>query len=97
MILRAFLFAFTRDHDVIDDGIAGLQHTEDRLPIAGESIKTAVSLLDSMIARKIDLQKMVHTPDPSYAGKLASCETEVEELRRLITLREQGNSNAASL
>ena len=60
MILRAFLFAFTRDHDVIDDGIAGLQHTEDRLPIAGESIKTAVSLLDSMIARKIDLQKMVH-------------------------------------
>ena len=29
MILRAFLFAFTRDPDVIDDGIAGLQHTED--------------------------------------------------------------------
>lgn len=53
--------------------------------------------LDSIIARKIDLQKMVHTPDPSYAEKLASCETEVEELRRLITLREQGNSNAASL
>ena len=53
--------------------------------------------LDSIIARKIDLQKMVHTPDLSYVEKLASCETEVEELRRLITLREQGNSNAASL
>ena len=47
MILRAFLFAFARDHDVIDDGIAGLQHTEDRLPIADESIKTAVSPPDS--------------------------------------------------
>ena len=53
--------------------------------------------LDSIIARKIDLQKMVHTPDPSYVEKLASCETEVEELRRLITLREQGDLNAASL
>lgn len=54
-------------------------------------------LLDSMIARKTDLQKMVHTPYPSYAEKLVSCEKEAEELRQLITSREQGNSNAALL
>lgn len=46
---------------------------------------------------KEDLQKMVHTPDPSYAERLAGCEKEAEELRQLITSREQGNSNAALL
>lgn len=40
---------------------------------------------------------MVHTPDPSYAEKLACCEKDAEELRQLITSREQGNSNAALL
>ena len=46
MILRAFLFAFTRDHDVIDDGI-GCSIRKIGSPIADESIKTAVSLPDS--------------------------------------------------
>ena len=53
--------------------------------------------LDKTVARKVDLQKMVQMPDQSYAEKLASCEKEAEELRQLITSREQGNSNAASL
>ena len=40
---------------------------------------------------------MVHTPDPCYAEKLACCERDTEELRQLITSREQGNPNAALL
>lgn len=53
--------------------------------------------IHNMVARKADLQKMVHTPDQSYVEKLARCERDAEELRQLITSREQGNPNAALL
>lgn len=44
--------------------------------------------LDKMVARKAELQRMVRSPDNTYAEKLATCEKEAEELRELIALRE---------
>ena len=35
-----------------------------------------------------ELQKMVQSPDNTYAEKLARCEKEAEELRELIAMRE---------
>jgi len=44
--------------------------------------------LDKMVARKAELQRMVQSPDNTYAEKLANCEKEAEELRELIAMRE---------
>ena len=44
--------------------------------------------LDKMVARKAELQKMVQSPDNTYTERLANCEKEAEELRELITMRE---------
>ena len=44
--------------------------------------------LDKMVARKAELQRMVQSPDHTYAEKLARCEKEAEELRDLISMRE---------
>lgn len=42
--------------------------------------------LDKMVARKAELQRMVQSPDNTYAEKLANCEKEAEELRELIAM-----------
>lgn len=42
--------------------------------------------LDKMVARKAELQRMVQSPDNTYAEKLANCEKEAKELRELIAM-----------
>ena len=107
MILRAFLFAFARDHDVIDDGIAGLQHTSKFRFVRKFSKFFNLPELSRMFSQIAIFYAVNHpesipkldgyTPDSSYAEKLAGCEKDAEELRQLITSREQGNPNAALL
>lgn len=50
--------------------------------------KRSANLLDKMVARKAELQKMVQSPDNTYAEKLANWEKEGEERRELIAMRE---------
>lgn len=45
------------------------------------------AFLDKMVARRAELQETMQSPGNSYAEKLASCEEEAEELRKLIAMR----------